>query len=192
MKLYIDFDGTIANSMKRLVEILNQKHGTSHDYKDLKQWDCLDLFPNTNQDEILGIFESFDFYEGLELCEGFDLEDYTIVTIGTAKNLEMKRAWCDLHLKGFEFIGLEKGGFGKSEIDMSDGVLVDDVTANLDSCNAKYKILYCPYPTEWNKLNLGDGNLCARYWPYVKEMIKQINWYEETIGMGDIHYGNHR
>ncbi|MEI6821034.1 MAG: hypothetical protein WCL51_03805 [Bacteroidota bacterium] len=172
MKLYIDFDGTIANSMKRLVEILNQKHGTSHDYKDLKQWDCLDLFPNTNQDEILGIFESFDFYQGLELCEGFDLEGCTIVTIGTAKNLEMKRAWCDLHLKGFKFIGLEKGGFGKSEINMSDGILIDDVTANLDSCNAKYKILYAPYPTEWNEFDFISDNFIATNWDNAKTLIK--------------------
>lgn len=176
MKLYIDFDGTIVNSSKRLIEMLNEKTGLSVGYKDRMNYWVHDKYPNVSREEVLDIFRSPLFFENLEIFDGFDFSNFTIVTIGTKENLELKEIWCKENLNPHTFIGLQKTDTGKKEIDMSDGIFIDDLTENLRSCNAKHKILFAPWATTWNEIGEHDNDLLiAESWEEAKKHISAIS-----------------
>jgi 5'(3')-deoxyribonucleotidase len=180
MKLYIDFDGTIANSSKRLIDVLNEKTGLNIGYMEEMSYYVEDKYPGITKEEVLDVFKDPAFFDELEIFEGFDLKDFTIVTIGTKENLLLKEPWCKKNLNKHVFVGLEKTSSGKSEFDMSDGIFIDDLTENLRSSNAKYKILFAPWPTTWNKTTKGDKDiLIATTWREVKMLIGTINLIEK-------------
>lgn len=158
--LFIDFDGVIVNSTKRMVEMLNEKYGCNKNWRDIKQYDAKDLFPNCTLEDILEVFASKEFFDELEIMDGFHeviekhIDDFNIhiATIGTKENLIYKKAFCEFNFKfPFNFIGIEKNGTGKEKIDMSNGIIIDDHVENLISSNAKQKLIFRNFlETEWN------------------------------------------
>lgn len=180
--LYIDFDGTIANSIKRLVDMLNEKFNENKNWLDIKQYDATDLFPQCTQEDIINIFSSEEFFDDLEFLDGFfdtikkhqDKFNIHIATIGTEQNLKYKKIFCENNFDfPFEFIGIVKNGVGKEKIDMSNGIIIDDHIENLVRSNASHKILFCNFiDTEWNNIEI-DSELDLD--PNVWELD---NWYE--------------
>lgn len=158
--IYLDFDGTLCSSTKRLAEILNDIYSTNVDWRHIKEYNCQDQFKTVTVDEIEAIFDREDFFHGLEVFENAflvmkmyeDVFDWHIVTIGTSTNLRNKQRWCQENIPiKFVFHGVEQKGMGKSCVDMSDGIIIDDHIDNIRSSNARYKLLYRGgIPTEWN------------------------------------------
>ena len=164
INLYVDFDSTMVNSTKKMVEILNAKFGTNHNWEDIKQYDAKDLFPDCTRQDMLDVFASESFFEDLEIFDDCistiqkyeDRFNIYIPTIGTSKNLFYKQKWCENNLPfAYKFIGIEKEGVGKDSIDMSNSILIDDHVDNLRTSNAAIKILYKNFmDTEWNEVDL--------------------------------------
>jgi len=161
INLYIDFDNTIVKSTKRLVEFLNIKYETNVNYKEIKDYNCQDKFPNVTIKEILDIFDDKDFFNGLEfykdclktLIKHKKYCNYNIVTLGSLTNLINKQQWCSQYIPIKKvFIGINHiKDTDKSSIDMSDGIIIDDHIDNLRNSNAKYKILFKGgFDTDWN------------------------------------------
>lgn len=167
IKVYLDFDSTLVNSTKRLVEMLNEKLDKNEDWTKIKKYNCEDLFPEVTQEEITTVFADKKFFHGLEIFENClwtlwrysKLFDYEIVTIGCENNLYWKEKWCKKNLPfKFKFNGIQKFGMGKGIdiCDMSDGIIVDDHNKNIETSNAKHKILYQgEYETEWGQVPEG-------------------------------------
>lgn len=162
--MFLDFDGTSANSVKRLVRIFNKKFRTNHDWRYTKEYNLTDLFPSLTHKNIIEVFDNDDFFDDLELFDGF-LEvihkfekhfNYYIATIGTPNNLINKKIYCcDNFDFKYEYKPIQKDGTGKNEIDMSNGILIDDHIDNLRNSNAKIKILFKNgMDTNWNKIDL--------------------------------------
>lgn len=192
-QVYIDYDGTIVNSAKRMTEILNQKFNTNCNWKQMKQYNAQDLFPTVTQHEINELFSSNHFFnEKLELKLGINqilklnekYFDFTIVTMGTDDNLILKKKWCENNLKfKFDYIGLTDFSKLKSTVDMTDGIMVDDTISMLLSTNAPYKILIRGHiSTEWNDIT----ELMHRKDLYVKDNWFQINNLLHRIRKGKI------
>lgn len=180
LKLYLDFDNTIANTMKSMVCFLNDKFNTKQDYIKLTRYNFTNLFPKIRHKDLMEYFESQEIFNNLEYMPGFldcidTVLDYcvTIVTSGTTKNLELKTKW--LH-KDFSFPIIQidtdkKKCTDKSEVDMSDGIFIDDNIECLRSSNAKIKILIKnDMETDWNKTN-NDEVYIVNTWKEIKDIL---------------------
>ena len=161
-KIFFDVDNTICNSTKRFVEIYNSIYNDQADWTKCFKWDYSDVCPKLTDSEI--IFSLKQFYnDEMDFVDKY-IEvvikmlhitgwDVNFVTLGTRENLINKTNWLK---HNFPYIDkqnyhlLEKTEMGKSEVDMSNAILVDDNCINLLSSNAEFKI--CMHkPTEWNK-----------------------------------------
>lgn len=147
--VYVDFDNTIVESNQKVIEILNDKYGLNKSEDDLEDYGYTSIAPIT-EEEKLGIFESDEFFSNLKFKSDFlkVLNKYNgkvkfiITTKGTAENLKKKEQWVKENIPGnVSFVGITNNSLSKKQVDMTNGIQIDDCTAALDT-NADIKILY--------------------------------------------------
>lgn len=168
LKLFIDFDDTIIETMRTYCRVYNflyqfNKNYKFADYTKVTQWDFSDVCPLTIEDPN-EIFESPLFFNTAtlqpnaneilkELNKKYELY---IVTIGTPRNIELKARWIGKRLPFIDNLILlynKEIKMDKSIIDMSGGILIDDHINNLHSSNAQMKVCFNGSGRElpWNK-----------------------------------------
>jgi 5'(3')-deoxyribonucleotidase len=158
--LFIDFDGTIANSIKAYCEYYRIMYRQIPDHTKVKRYNLSDQCPLVPLKEVNNIFGSQLFFDCLELMpNAFDVvkklkDKFNIIlcSIGTFKNISYKSLWIEKHLPFIEdaiLIRNKNCNMDKSIIDMNSGIIVDDVGENLATSNADIKILF-DNDFEWN------------------------------------------
>lgn len=177
--IYLDFDNTIVESNKRIIEILNNKYHTSKTEADIKDYQFNSIYP-ISEKEKLDIFESDEFYSGLEfkpqvlevLNKYKDLYKIVIVSKGTNDNLVKKEQWIMSHLPyKVKFIGLSGQTFSKKTIDMSNGIQIDDNFGCLKT-NAALKILYKSFNQfPWQEPDSNDEYIAVNTWDEIDSIL---------------------
>jgi 5'(3')-deoxyribonucleotidase len=189
MNLFVDFDGVITNSVAAYCDAYNtinyeKDNFVPADYALVNRYDLSDQCPLVNtQDKVREIFASYEFWTWLTFMDGAketlkmlsDKFNVIICSIGTNINLSRKAKWIDRYLPFINscvLINNANNFMDKSIVNMSDGILIDDVASNLTSSNAKHKICFGKiYP--WNE-NLPEGYLRAKNWIEVEKIIGEI------------------
>lgn len=199
-KLYLDFDNTIVDTIAAIVSIYNEDFSSHENFvsinpKDVTSWEFKECNLATYE-EINKYFGDNKFFQRIKLypCAGQVLRslshryDITIVSHGYPENLKLKEKWVNekLFTQIFsnectsKFIGVNWNEHSdKSHVDMSNGIFVDDSVKNLESSNAKYKILYGEY-YDWNESNIEF--IRCKNWMELNEQIHLLEPYlqEET------------
>lgn len=179
--LYLDFDCTIVNSIKRIVEMYDQDYRNYPGYKSV-DWSEI----NTWGFEELKLLDGKDvekYFAAARFFDGLDYIDYAedcidrlssffrivVVSMGTLANLAGKEKWLWENIPQAEFVGIDSSIYkDKSHIDMSDGILIDDSLSNLDTSNAQEKIIFGDlYP--WNDFN--NNHLRCFNWIEVERFL---------------------
>lgn len=190
MKLFIDFDNTIANSSEVIVDMLNEHFGKSENFEKLRKYDFSDLFPECSYWDIEKFFNSDEMFERLkifpnmiETVDAFKdfFDEISIVTIGTKDNLENKKIFLKENNLELTFYGIENNGRSdKSSVDMHNGVFIDDHIGCLHSSNAKIKILMKNVENgEWNKVEPNDDIYVVNNWYEVYSIFDFIKKNKE-------------
>jgi 5'(3')-deoxyribonucleotidase len=176
-KLFIDYDSTIVNSIKRICQMYNHEYVNHPKFKPavdylVEKWDFTDQLKLAPKGLVTYYFNRKDFFdEKLEFMENAEeiihklseKFDIYVPSLGNDDNLYYKERWLQEKLPFVKFIGCNFDDVeDKKHIDMSGGILIDDCTKNLDSSNAELKICYGDL-YDWNKDWQGK-----RCW----------NWYE--------------
>jgi 5'(3')-deoxyribonucleotidase len=184
-KIYLDIDNTITNSTKAFVLVYNTlfKSKTNFipaDWQKVDVWSFQDqctLLKDTKSVE--DIFKTNLFFSYLEFINEntYEIikeinEEYNIilVSIGTFSNISLKAEWCRFNLpciKEAIFLVNANGKMNKSAINMSDGIIIDDVASNLESSNAKNKICFGERH-QWNRDY--QGNHCLN-WTEIRNFL---------------------
>ena len=183
-KLYIDFDGTIVNTIKAIVDLYNEDFQYYKKFKPINWWEintwdfteCNCATPeyiNTyfNQQRCFNRIEYMDWAKKIldELSDDYDI---TIVSSGYSPNLVAKALWINSNLPYCKFIGVNLKEYkDKSHIDMSDGIFIDDSSHNLITSNAKINICFGD-KYEWNKDWIGIR--CAN-WHDIKSFLEGVS-----------------
>lgn len=180
----IDCDNTLVNSTKELVRLLNIKFGTNVDWRDVKFYNCKDMFPDIVYQDILDAFANEDFFTELEFFDDVvkvlikykDYLIYKIPTIGTTMNLFYKEKWLNNNMPvDFIFEGIDKTSTGKEKSDMVGTIFGDDHVDNLRSSNAEYKILYKgDKDTDWNMQTPEDNFIEVKNWKELDVILTNI------------------
>ena len=156
MKLYVDFDGVISNSIKTIVQLYNEDYMFYDDYEyvdwtEIKTYDFSELTYMTK--ELLNnyYFNTSRFFTNLKPMRDAEyylkcLSDFfniVVVSMGQTPNLAQKELWINEHMPYAKFIGLDIYKHkDKSCIDMSDGIIIDDNDKMLLNNNAQLSILF--------------------------------------------------
>lgn len=163
-KIFVDFDSTLVNTIKRITELYNEdfayyKNFCPVDWSEIETWDFqeLKLAPKGYVDSYFCQPRFFD--ENLEMYDraltalyllNVDRE-IVIVSMGSYANLELKKIWCKLHLPFAKFIGCSLDDYAdKSHIYMNGAIFIDDRADNLYTSNADLRICFGDI-YEWNK-----------------------------------------
>ena len=184
--VYIDFDNTIVESNKRVIEILNKKYLLNKTEDDLNDYGYNSIAPITEKEK-LEIFESDEFFKGLEFKEGF-LEffkrnkknvSFVVATKGTSVNLEKKEKWLKKNLsKKIKFIGIDNKDFSKKQVNMAGGIQIDDFITSLDT-NADLKILYKDnHSFEWQTNYINTDIVVVNTWKEIDDILTFYSDYD--------------
>jgi 5'(3')-deoxyribonucleotidase len=161
--LFLDMDGTLINSIKRVVELFDEDYLEHKGYykvhwTDINSWDFKELLL-LDKKQVNDYFCDPRFFDHrLEYMDNAyevinRLKNYFyihLVSMGLKENLSLKQTWIQENLPFSNFIGCDFNNVNdKSHIDMSEGIIIDDVAKNLDSSSAEEKIVFGDiYP--WN------------------------------------------
>jgi len=181
--LYLDFDNTIVETNKRIIEILNNRYNLSKTEQDLKDYGYASIYPISNNEK-LEIFESDEFYNGLnfkpqvlEVLDKYkDIYNIVIVSNGTDNNLIKKESWIKNHIPfNFKFIKAGKDSFNKKKVNMQNSIQIDDNIQCLNT-NASLKILYKNFNNyPWQQLD-NNEYMIVNTW---KEIDDVLNFYKD-------------
>lgn len=202
--LYLDFDGVVFDSIKRICDMYNQHHRYFRDYTpaisaEITQYDFSDICPLASHEILMSYFDSPEFfnvdgrggYYWMTYAESNRLmstkqyieaisDDYHIIfaTIGSISNLRGKQLFLAKNFPYADFIGVDAAtAKDKSEIDMSDGIQVDDEIRMLKTSNAKTKILFGKgYP--WQPEPTSEEIKRCRTWDQLYYNLKERGIHE--------------
>jgi len=181
--LYIDIDSTIINTAETFIDMYCKKKGIKKNFYDLKDWKFRSIDRNINVKEFLNYIETEEFFNKVQFYDDFlrfyvkygDKFNFIFVTIGSKKNLELKKKFIFRSLPTIEnvkYIGLENN---KNDIDMSNGIQIDDKYDNLNT-NAKLKILQKNnIETDYNQVKeYRDDLYIMQDWKQISESLEFI------------------
>lgn len=154
-KIFIDFDGVIANTIATITNIYNYDFKYYDKYKyvnwiDVETWNFEELNATTPE-YINTYFNQKRFFDNIILMDGaLDMikilstkYDITVVSAGYSPNLKAKDEWLKYNMPFVNFIGVDLKKYkDKSHVNMENGIFIDDSASNLDTSNADIKICF--------------------------------------------------
>ena len=192
MKIYIDFDDTIAQSLPVVVNIVNKRYGRDANVQDIGRGVAVAFCEGY---DIVKVFGEDEFFKHLKpkkdavrvLHKFCKRNELIMVSKVDTKALWNKNHWLDRTLRNvgidIRFIGIPLGK-SKGLIDMSDGIMIDDNVAFLNETNAKYKILF-DNDTKFHRNQEWDG-LRVDNWKDLDKVLSDIISKEKGITNGKI------
>lgn len=197
MNIYIDFDDTITMSIENIVRIINKRYKKNISHQDISKWDFSDVCPDISLEDIVNIFGEEEFFNTLHLKPNVlpvlrKYSKYNNIIIVSKVSLEaMKRKslWVRTHLVDIgipiEFRGVSLRR-SKGDIDMSDGIMIDDNTSFLRETNAKYKIFYKNNRKFDESQSLSDVDYIVSNWTELDNVLNKIISEEKGYTNGKI------
>ena len=180
-KLFVDFDGTIVNTVAAICSLYNEDFKYYKDFIPVKWWEVntwnFEECNCTTTEYINTYFNQQRFFDKLTymdwaketLDELKDDYEITIVSSGYLPNLKAKEIWIQDNFPYCKFVGVNyKEHEDKSRIDMSDGIFIDDSFKNLITSNALVNICFGD-KYSWNED--WTGFRCNN-WNDVKKFLK--------------------
>ena len=170
--IYLDVDGVLIHSCQAICDILNEDRGTNFTGNQVLSWNFKEICPDLTDADIELLFADDRFFKYVQWMDGArefikrHENNITIVTKGTYQNIFRKMLFfnrCNMKviIKGLPL------DVSKGEVDMSDGLFIDDCTKNLVESNAKYKVQFCEY---------NDGLNEQREWIKGFDGLKMYKW----------------
>lgn len=174
-------DGTIVNTIATIVSLYNEDFKFYSDFIPVKWWEVntwdfkeckcaspkyIDIYFNQQRffDRLIYMNWAKEVLD--ELKETYEI---IIVSSGYSPNLRAKEIWIKENLPYCKFIGVNLKKYkDKFNIDMSDGMFIDDSFANLKTSNALINICFgdvYPWNEEWQGLR-------CKNWMDIKILLK--------------------
>ncbi len=198
INIFLDFDGTIVNSIKAYCDVYNQKYKEHSKFKlanpdNAYEWDMRDICPLEN--DVSRVFDSKEFFDNLTFIDAYvpiyikHLQNHyniIICTIGTNYNIHHKSKWIANNLPSVKqaiyLVQTDDSGaiVDKSLPDMSGGIIIDDNIKNLDTSNAKIKILFGK-EYAFNK-DTNDKYIKAQNWAQLMQILELYQLTDYKFG----------
>ena len=107
MKIFIDFDDTIAMSVENVLRIVNKRYNKNVSVEDIGKWDFSDVYPDIPLKNIVKVFGEEEFFKTLRLKQDVlpvlrkytKYNDVIIVSKTDMNAMQRKNTWINEHIK---------------------------------------------------------------------------------------------
>jgi 5'(3')-deoxyribonucleotidase len=187
-KIFLDFDGVIANSIEAICKAFSIIDGVEYEQSLVNTWNFHNVIPHVDTYSIDKMFNSDLFWDNLKLFDGAKefidkyRDDIIICSIGSIENQIKKLDWIHKNLGRVDMLPVitDMNRYPKS-IDKTyinigrDDVFVEDSLSNLNCSKADYKILFSDrgFECEWNSGKFTDG-VRVNSWKEIEKEIEEI------------------
>lgn len=185
MKIFIDFDCTIVDSVKTYCNVYNSSYKEHEGFKKadhsrVNRYDLMDQCQLVDHQET--IFSHEEFFKHLEFMPHAEevinklgsKYELVICSIGTLDNISLKAKWIKNNLSFIKNVILISSAVAtngikmdKSSVNMNNSIFIDDHVENLLSSNAEFKICFGK-EYEWNRS--WTGRRCFN-WKEVEKLL---------------------
>lgn len=186
--IYFDFDNTMVETNRRIIEILNKKYNLSKTEADLTDLDYISIAPIT-KDEKVKILESDEFFSNLSFKDGFlamlnkycDKFHFVVIAKGTEESLKKKEKWVKNNVPfSVGFVKISESSLCKKNI-YKKGCI--QIASNIDllNTNAEMKILYkSGNKFDWQTDYTNTDILVADTWSQIDDILSFYSLYDYT------------
>lgn len=186
MKIFVDFDDTLAKSSDVVVEYLNDRYSLNKTTQDVHDWCYRSICKQMTPTLVEAIYSGDYFWNNVQLFDdAVDVlagHDVYLCTCGSDANLEKKSVF--LKERGLPykeaFVKTSDGNSGKDKrmYDMAGAIQIDDRVDALLYTNAAVKILFKNGNNHtWQKLPAHTNILVVNTWDEIKEIVR---WYSDN------------
>lgn len=185
MKIFVDFDDTLAMSSATVVDYLNEKYGSSKTVNDVHDWCYRSVYRHMTPKMVEDVYAGDYFWNNVALFrDAVDIlrgHDVTVCSCGCSENLRRKAQFISESALGYgiAFIdtqGGRKSGRDKCEFDMAGAVQIDDRVDSLLYTNAAVKILFKNGNSHtWQKIPAGADIYVVDTWQEIEELLRWFN-----------------
>ena len=186
MKIFVDFDDTLAKSSEVVVEYLNQRYGLNKTIEDVHDWCYRSVYKQMTPTLVEAIYSGDYFWNNIRLFDkavGVLAEhEVYLCTCGSDANLGRKSAFLKERRLPYKeaFVKTADGKFGKDKCmyDMAGAIQIDDRVDALLYTNAAVKILFKNgNDYTWQKLPKHTNILVVNTWDEIEEIVR---WYSDN------------
>lgn len=185
MKIFVDFDDTLAMSSATVVQYLNERYGLSKAVADVHDWCYRSIYRHMTPKMVEDIYAGDYFWENVNLFHNaVDIlrgHEVTVCSCGCSENLRRKAQFLSESSLGYgmAFINTEggkKSGKDKCEFDMAGAIQIDDRVDSLLYTNAAVKILFKNGNNHtWQNVPSGANIYVVDTWEEIKELLRWFN-----------------
>ena len=185
MKIFVDFDDTLAMSSVTVVQYLNEKYGLNKAVTDVHDWCYRSIYRHMTPKMVEDIYAGDYFWENVGLFHNaVDIlrgHEVTVCSCGCSENLRRKAQFLSENSLGYgmAFINTEggkKSGKDKCEFDMAGAIQIDDRVDSLLYTNAAVKILFKNGNNHtWQNVPSGANIYVVDTWEEIKELLRWFN-----------------
>ena len=185
MKIFVDFDDTLAMSSVTVVQYLNERYGLNKAVNDVHDWCYRSIYRHMTPKMVEDIYAGDYFWENVNLFHNaVDIlrgHEVTICSCGCSENLRRKAQFLSERSLGYgmAFISTEggkKSGKDKCEFDMAGAIQIDDRVDSLIYTNAAVKILFKNGNNHtWQNIPSGANIYVVDTWEEIKELLRWFN-----------------
>ena len=185
MKIFVDFDDTLAMSSVTVVQYLNERYGLNKAVNDVHDWCYRSIYRHMTPKMVEDIYAGDYFWENVNLFHNaVDIlrgHEVTICSCGCSENLRRKAQFLSERSLGYgmAFINTEggkKSGKDKCEFDMAGAIQIDDRVDSLIYTNAAVKILFKNGNNHtWQNVPSGANIYVVDTWEEIKELLRWFN-----------------
>ena len=185
MKIFVDFDDTLAMSSVTVVHYLNERYGLNKTANDVHDWCYRSIYRHMTPKMVEDIYAGDYFWENVNLFHNaVDIlrgHEVTICSCGCSENLRRKAQFLSESSLGYgmAFINTEggkKSGKDKCEFDMAGAIQIDDRVDSLLYTNAAVKILFKNGNNHtWQNVPSGANIYVVDTWEEIKELLRWFN-----------------
>lgn len=185
MKIFVDFDDTLAMSSVTVVQYLNERYGLNKAASDVHDWCYRSIYRHMTPKMVEDIYAGDYFWENVGLFHNaVDIlrgHEVTVCSCGCSENLRRKAQFLSENSLGYgmAFINTEggkKSGKDKCEFDMAGAIQIDDRVDSLLYTNAAVKILFKNGNNHtWQNVPSGANIYVVDTWEEIKELLRWFN-----------------
>ena len=195
MRIFVDFDDTIVDSVENVIRIANNRYGQKVTINDITRWSFDGVYDGVDEQDIVNIFYEDDFFKTLKiknhaivtLSKLSARNEIIIATKTTPKGFEKKYKWMKQNLKPV-CKHIDILGFNLQQMKyvpaMEESIMIDDNVQFLKESKALYQIFYNnhrPFDAtqEWDGLEVDN-------WFDLEVMLKDILRKEKGFTNGKV------
>lgn len=180
LRILVDMDDTIEHLLLAWVSCLNERHGTTVNCDDIREWNISKAFPTITREQAYAPLEEDDFWKTVQPIEGaaevleWAIEEgHEVYIVTTSSYHALKSKMENVLFRHFPFISWENVIITSNKKIINGDMLVDDAPHNLENGPYLKVLMTAPHNIDYDAKR--NGMIRVHTWDAVRWCIKKLS-----------------